>query len=117
MPGTEENGLDFNNYTDLAEDTGRFIGRNAGFIEHGVGTVSDLVMWRFDLVQDRRRRGPGQIWTQAVACSSDHIFRPAAWRHCGIAALDEASIYIYGNQICPSWGFHSSFHEVVHILL
>lgn len=71
----------------LTEDTGRFIGRNTGWIEHRVGTVSDLAMWRFDLTQDHRRRGPGQSWIQAVIYTSDHISRPAAWRHGGIAAL------------------------------
>lgn len=85
MPGTEGKWPAFEDYADLAEDTGRFIERNAWFTEHRVGTVSDPVMWRFDFWSKTvAGQGPGRSeLRQLLVLRITYLDR----RHGGIAAL------------------------------
>lgn len=84
MPGTEGKWPAFENYADLAEDTGRFIGRKAGFTEHRVGTVSDPVMWRFVDFWPKTVAGQGRSrFRQLLVLRITYLDR----RHDGIAAL------------------------------
>lgn len=74
MPGIEGKWPGFDNYANRAEDTGRFIGRNAGLTEHRVGTVSDPAMWRFE-------------------------FGPRPWPERARADLDSGSCLFFGSHI------------------